>query len=143
MREHDSRIIASSTRRNLLGAIPTIAVASVLPLADAKAAVIESPVSKVSRLARELAVALDDYADGTMHAKVFPASRAYGGFSLVVSEDALGLSQEAKLHSRINSLQSHMQENYPDKKWRSHIDKDNSFVLVVGDTRHAAVVTKE
>lgn len=61
------------TRRAMLGALPAAAASVALPVEAAAAE--ETPVEKVNRLGWELAEALNEYADGRMHAMIFPSDK--------------------------------------------------------------------
>lgn len=61
------------TRRAMLGALPAAAASVALPVEAAAAE--DTPVEKVNRLGWELAEALNDYADGRMHAMIFPSDK--------------------------------------------------------------------
>ncbi|MGR9539352.1 hypothetical protein [Rhizobium leguminosarum] len=49
--------------------------------------------------------------------------------------------ERAEFHA--NALCDAMAEMSPDRKWRKAIDSKHSFVLVVGDARPVAAVSKE
>lgn len=137
MQQHDSILAPLNSRRRFLKIIPGLATVTLAPVA-AFAAVPETPAEKVNRLAEDLSHALDEYAGGTMHAKVFPASAPYGGLQLMMPDS--GRQPEAILQTKISEMQSRLQEMHPEKKWRSHMDKGNSFLLFVGDKRASIVV---
>lgn len=61
------------TRRAMLGALPAAAASVALPVEAAAAE--ETPMEKVNRLGAELSHALNDYADGRMHAVIFPSDQ--------------------------------------------------------------------
>lgn len=76
----DSALI---TRRNALKALPAAGASLVLPIATAVASPVadKSALLKVQRLTNELSEALNEYADGKMHAVVYPSS-VRGDFSI-------------------------------------------------------------
>jgi hypothetical protein len=63
------------SRRARLGALPAAAAAAAVEVPAQAVAVQESPVEKVNRLGWELAEALNEYADGRMHAVIFPSDQ--------------------------------------------------------------------
>ena len=91
------------TRRAVLGALPAAAASVALP-AEAAASE-ELPVDKVNRLGWELAEALNDYADGRMHAMVYPSDQRKWAVGFVFTN--LGTPHEAEVQAIRDLIERH------------------------------------
>jgi len=103
---------ANTTRRSFLKSAPLTAVAASMIPAVVTANP-ESAKDKVNRLAGELAQALDEFDNGRWYAKVFQASKSYGGFQLFVSD--IKLPPAFEVEAAKERLKAAMAKMYPDR----------------------------
>ena len=107
---------ANITRRSLLKSTPAALAAVSIPAAVAAAD--ELPIVKVTRLATELAHALDEYADGSMHMEVFPA-KSGKGIKTVISD--LQPAPMPFLRHQIERTKMAMAKAFPDREIDTYI----------------------
>lgn len=104
------------SRRSLLKCAPAALAAASIPSTVVVAD--ELPVARVTRLATELAHALDEYADGSMHMEIFPA-KSGKGIKTVVSD--LQPAPMPYLRHQIERTKIAMAKAFPDREILAHI----------------------
>jgi hypothetical protein len=105
-------MIGIFTRRAFLRKAPAAVAATVLPI-SAVADEPELPVTRVNRIAAELAHALNDYADGTMHAVIHPSEKREFCIGFVVTD--LHIPPKLALRNQMELTKEAMAAAYPDK----------------------------
>lgn len=116
MEDHRMADSANITRRSLLESTPAALAAVSIPAAVAVAE--ELPIAKVTRLSTELAHALDEYADGSMHMEVFPA-KSGKGIKTVISD--LQPAPMPYLRHQIERTKIAMAKAFPDREIDTYI----------------------
>jgi hypothetical protein len=120
---------AHSTRRAFLKSAPIAATALLVPAAAE--ALEETPVDKVNRLAEELSHALNEYADGRMHAMVYPSEQRSWPVALVVTD--LHIPPMMALKAQIEHTKTAMAKAYPDRDVHAYttLEEDGGRATVV------------
>lgn len=104
------------TRRSFLRSAPVAASVACLP--SAVSADPETPMEKVSRLGRELSIALNDYADGGMHAEIYPSQKRAFPIGFVVTD--LDIPPRIVLDRRIQDTMEALKAVFPERQVDVH-----------------------
>lgn len=121
-------------RRVALGLLGAAAIPSA-GVVVVSAAAAETPNERVTRLAEELSHALNEYADGRMHAVVYPSKDREWAISLRVTD--LEPAPLPHLHHQIERTKIAMAKAYPDKdirtKFMAHKDGNCTAIVLTVD----------
>lgn len=123
---------AHSTRRAFL---KSAAAASTLPIVGgaevAMAQEEELAVTKVNRLAAELSHALNEYADGRMHATIYPSEGRSFPIGFIVTE--MNIPPMIALKAQIEHTKTAMSKAYPGRDVHAYttLEEDGGRATVV------------